>query len=132
MTTVGDRQGYLLFPTLFNIFLERIMTDALEYHMGTVTIGERTLTNLCFTDDSKGLARDEQELVKLVERLDTTSAAYRMEINAKKKKSWWAILTQTSESVAKSLRLSTALNTLDQLSKMKDSSSSSFFLQVDR
>ena len=46
------------------------MTDALEYHEGTVSIGGRTITNLRFADDIDGLAGDEEELANLVERLD--------------------------------------------------------------
>ena len=59
-TTVGVQQGCLLSPTLFNIFLERIMTDALEDHEGTVSIWGRTITNLRFADDIDGLAGEEE------------------------------------------------------------------------
>ncbi|WP_293703486.1 hypothetical protein, partial [Thiolapillus sp.] len=52
---------------LFNIFLERIMTDALEDHEGTVSIGGRTIINLRFADDIDGLAGEEEELANLVE-----------------------------------------------------------------
>ena len=76
-TSVGVRQGCLLSPTLFNIFLERIMTDALEDHEGTVSIGGRT----SFADID-GLAGEEEELANLVERLDKASTAYGMEISA--------------------------------------------------
>ena len=75
-TTVGVRQGYLLSPTLFNIFLERIMTDALEDHDGNVLTGGRTITNLSFANDIDGLAGEEEELAKLVERLNKASTAY--------------------------------------------------------
>ena len=83
-TTVGVRQGCLLSPTLFNIFLERTMTDAIEDHEGTISIGGRTITNLRYTDDIDGLAGKEEELAKLVERLDKVSTAYGMEISAEK------------------------------------------------
>ena len=70
----------LTHPLTFNIFLESIMTDALEDHEGTVSIGDRTITNLRFVDDIDGSAGEEEELAKLVERLDKASTAYGMEI----------------------------------------------------
>ena len=69
-------------PILFNVFLERIITDSLEDHTGTLRFGRRATTNLRFVDVIDGLAGEEQELAISVERLDTTSAAYGMEINA--------------------------------------------------
>ena len=79
-TTIRVRQGRLLSPTLFNIFLKRIMADALEDHEGTVSVGGRTITNLRFD----GLPGQEQELVKLVNHLEEASTAYGMQISAKK------------------------------------------------
>ncbi|KAK2193587.1 hypothetical protein NP493_11g04006 [Ridgeia piscesae] len=75
-TTVGVRQGCVLTPTLFNIFLERIMTDALNDHEGTIRIGGRKITNLRFAGDIDGLAGREEELTDLVECLDKASTAF--------------------------------------------------------
>ena len=73
-------------PPIYNIFLGRIMTDALEDYEGTVGIGGRTITNLRFADDIDGLAGEEEELANLAERLDKASTAYGMEISAEKTK----------------------------------------------
>ena len=85
-TIVGVRQECLLSPTLFNIFLERIRTDGLEDHEGTVSIGCRTITIHRFADGIDGLAGEEEELANLVEHLDKASTAYGMEISAEKAK----------------------------------------------
>ena len=62
------------------------MINALEDHEGTVSIAGRTITNLHFADDIDGLAGEEEELAKLVERLNKASTAYGMEISAEKTK----------------------------------------------
>ena len=49
--------------------MERIVTDVLENHEGTVSNGGRIITNLHFADKIDVLA-GEEELAKLVERLD--------------------------------------------------------------
>ena len=62
------------------------MTDALEDHEGTVSIGGRTIVNLRFADEIDGLAGEEEELANLVERLDKACTAYGIEISAGKTK----------------------------------------------
>ena len=65
----SDRDVYAN-PPPSTFFLERIMTDALEDHEGTVSIGGKAIANLRFADDIDGLAGEEEEVVKLVERTD--------------------------------------------------------------
>ena len=62
-------------PILFNIFLKRIMTDAIEDQEGTFSIAGTTITYLRFADDIDGLAGEEEELANLVQRFDKAATA---------------------------------------------------------
>ena len=75
-TTVGQAR-ISPSPSLFNIFLERIMSDALEEHDGKVSIGGRNITNLRFVDGIDAVAEVEQELEALVESLGETCTRYK-------------------------------------------------------
>ena len=77
--TIGVRQEYLLSRTIFNIFLERIMSSALEDHGGAVSSGDRTINNLRFTDDIDSLAGT-KKVKTLVTHLGNISKAYGVEI----------------------------------------------------
>ncbi len=92
--------GCLLSPTLFNLFLERNMADAFEDHAGTISIGGRTITNLRIAGDIDGLAGKEEELADLVQRIDSTSSAYGMEISAEKTK----LMSNSSQGIQTDIR----------------------------
>ena len=77
------------------------MTDAVDDHQGTVSIGGRTITNLRFADDIDGLTGKEEELASLVDRLDKTSAAFGMEISAEKTK----LMTNNANGISIDIRI---------------------------
>ena len=75
------------------------MTERLEDHEGTVSIGYSIITSLSFADDIDGIAGEEEELAKLVEHLNKAFTAYGMEIGAKKTK-----LITTPSSINKEIK----------------------------
>ena len=81
---VGVRQGCLLIPYLFNIFLERVMLEALEGFETAVSIKWKTITNPRFADDIGLIIDSMEKLFELTERLDKASAKMGMQINGEK------------------------------------------------
>ena len=69
---------------LFNIFLERRICEAMADHEGSVSIGGRLITNFRFADDIVKNAEEEEETEFLVDRLDTKTTRYEMEIHPDK------------------------------------------------
>ena len=76
-STARVRQGCLLLPILFNIFLERIDSDALEEHDVKVSEGGRNITTLRSAEDIDALAEEEWVLEALVENDDKTAQGIR-------------------------------------------------------
>ena len=62
------------------------MCEALDDHEGSVSIGGRLITNVRFADDIVVNAEEEEEAGVLVDRLDTTTTRYKMEIGPEKTK----------------------------------------------
>ena len=82
----GVCQGCILSPHLFSLYSENIMRNALEGHIGDITIGGRTITNLRYADDIVLIANSFPKLQELVDRVRAESEKAGLFLNAKKTK----------------------------------------------
>ena len=78
----GVRQGCVLSPDLFSVYSE-VLINALE-DLNGVSVGGVNINNLRYADDTVLMAKSEEDLQKLVNRLDQISTEFGMEINIKK------------------------------------------------
>ena len=86
-TTVSVRQGCLLSPVLFNLYLENIMRETLHSFKSSFSIGRRTISNLRFADDIDLVGGSNNELQKFTDRLSKSARVYGMEVSSEKKRS---------------------------------------------
>jgi len=70
----GVGQGYLLSPSLFNLYAEYIMQNAgLDEAQAEIKIARRNINNLRYADDTTLMAESEEELKSLLMKVKEES-----------------------------------------------------------
>ena len=81
----GVRQGCVISPILFLLYIEFMMKDAVEARKGIIVNGQN-INNLRFADDAVILACSSRSLQKIVDSLQMICKEYGMDFNVKKTK----------------------------------------------
>ena len=69
-TRKGVRQGYILLPSLFNLYAEYIMRNAgLDEIQAGIKLTRRNITNLRYADDITLMAESGEELKSLLMKM---------------------------------------------------------------
>ena len=80
------RQGCLISPVLFSVYVEMMMKEAMEDVDEGVTVGGELLKDVRFADDQAMVASTEAGLQKLMESLSSKCKEYDMKIHVNKTK----------------------------------------------
>ena len=79
----GVRQGCCMSPIVFKLYGEYLMKEAWA-EVGDFKVGGRLFNNIRFADDTAIIAKTQEELQDIVNRLVDTGRKYDMEINIDK------------------------------------------------
>ena len=80
----GLRQGCPLSPWLFNIFLDRVVREAMVEFKGGVVLDSCLIQILLFADDTVVMAQTEEDLTENIERLYVAMKRHSLAINYSK------------------------------------------------
>ena len=86
---VGVKQGCILSPDLFHVFLEHILNEALRACKGDARInGHVVYQTYDFADDIDLMGENTQDAQDILNSVHTWSQTYGLEISKEKTKSW--------------------------------------------
>ena len=78
----GVRQGCILSPCLFNLYVKYIMRNAgLEEAQTGIKIARRNINNLRYADDTTLMAESEEELKSLLMKVKEESEKFGLKLN---------------------------------------------------
>ena len=83
----GVRQGCILLPCLFNLYAEYIMRNAgLDEAQAGIKFAGRNINNLRYADDTTLMAESEEELKRLLIKVNEESEKAGLKLNVQKTK----------------------------------------------